>query len=170
MAINIIFCKPDTSYLIPDSGIYQASKKRFILPLYTNTNIDTGIDGRSLFHLYNMSKETQMPSVIKNMMSKVMKKLKTISPIVLQQSPMTKEVLAYFPSARLFAKTNKNMNKDIKKYGNKNIDLLSFCGAENLSGLEKTILKRDEAELSNLKHIHFTFLEKITPEGSKCNL
>lgn len=137
---------------------------RYVLPLYTNTNIHTKLNARELMHLHNMSKDGNVPSAIRNTVEALVEAAKKEAPLLMKDRGTNYEPLAWYPSAQLFAEDNKTIDMLIKK--NKQdfekevkVALLNHAGITlDEKTLDEAIRSRDEAELSNLKHLHYTFL------------
>ena len=145
-----------------DAGI-PGEDARFILPLYTKTNIQTTGDAREFMHLHYMSRQDHIPSIIKETVEEMISKLKEYSPNLFKERETNYEALAWYPSSQLFAMSNKTLEKLIEEKRRKNVALIDNSGIDiSEEGLEKAIKYRDEAELANLKHIHFTFLAPMS--------
>lgn len=133
---------------------------RFHLPLYTKTNIQTSGDVRELQHLHAMNQQGEVPSIVKETINAIIAEGMKVAPASFKNREKNYETLEWFPSAQLFASQNETVNNLIKKYDTpKEVRLLSYSGIEmSKEAIEKAVKKRDEAEISNLKHIHFEFL------------
>ena len=126
---------------------------RFILPLYTRTNIQTSGDARELMHLFHMSKYPSTPSSASAVVNEMIEKASEVAPNLFKDWGNNYEILAWYPSAQLFASENKTVEKIIKKYDYpEKVVYFEFEVDDEL--VDKAIEKRDEAELSNLKHVH----------------
>lgn len=140
-----------------------AEDARFILPLYTRTAIETTLNARELQHLHSMSQKDGVPTEIKDTIEQMVSRAAEVAPRLMQDRKTNYEVLAWFPAPQLFAKRNRTMenlahNSDQLKDGCPT--LMGSCGKGLVTheGIEYAIKERDEAELANLKHYHFTFL------------
>ena len=139
---------------------------RFLLPLYTKTNIQTGGNARELCHLWLMSQQKGVPPIVTAVVDEMMSQAKEKAPYLFEDFGFNYETLAWYPSAQLYTLTN-IMMKDLMKYRGE-ISLINH----NLSGflreaitpqmIEKAVRKKDEAALANLKHIHFEFLVSMS--------
>jgi len=138
---------------------------RYILPLYTRTNIQTTGNARELMHLHYMSRKDNMPTIVKETVEEMIEKLTKAAPKLFKERETNYELLAWYPSSQLFALKNKTMERIIKEYGTKDINVLpraNYGFYLHKEELEKAVKERDEAELANLKHIHYTFLVKMS--------
>lgn len=135
---------------------------RFLLPLYTKTNITTTGNIRELSHLSFMVQYQGMPSVTTLIVKEMIKQVSKITPSLFEDFGFNYEPLSWHPSSQLFAPVNKIINQLIESF-NKEISmpiLLSWSLPFEISSemLEKIIKEKNETELANLKHLHFEFL------------
>lgn len=135
---------------------------RFILPLYTKTNIQTASNARELCHLWQMSHQEGVPSVVTAVVDEMIAQAKEKAPYLFEDFGYNFETLAWYPSSQLFALTNEAIQELIKQHRNskEKTILLSWMSPFEVTAemLERAIKQRKEAELANLKHIHFEFL------------
>jgi thymidylate synthase (FAD) len=135
---------------------------RFLLPLYTKTNIQTGGNARELCHLWQMSHQEGVPSIVTAVVDEMTSQAKERAPYLFEDFGFNYETLAWYPSSQLFAATNETMKKLIESLrGNKKKAILLGWMSPipvTLEILRRAIRGRDEAELSNLKRVHFEFL------------
>ena len=137
---------------------------RFILPLYTKTNIQTGGDARELMHLQSMNSQDEVPSAVRKVVNEMTNEARKVAPKLFKYREKSYETLAWYPSAQLYSTRNETINNLIEEcdYPNKTT-LISYDGIDiNEKSIEKAIKERNEAELANLKHIHFTFLAPMS--------
>jgi len=143
---------------------------RFLLPLYTKTNIQTGGDARELCHLWQMSQREEIPSIVKEVVNEMISQAKEKAPSLFEDFGFNYEALAWYPSAQLYGPRNKMLdelafvNEMNEMYGTaKNVslvehsDCLSFLPTIKKT-IENAVKERNETDLANLKHIHFEFL------------
>ncbi len=136
---------------------------RFVLPLYTKTNIQTTGNARELMHLDGMSRADHIPSVIQETVEAVMSLLRSIAPRKFKDRGMNYEVSTLYPAAQLFAFENKTLKNVIAQYGKADVNLVSKADFPlTEEGVKKAVAERDEAEFANLKHVHYTFLTKMS--------
>lgn len=135
---------------------------RYILPLYTKTNIQTKGNARELMHIHDMSQRKNSPSINKKIINDMVNLTKKIAPKLMKKRNMNYEMLAWYPAPNLFSEKNETLETLIKN----NKTRLKMLGSYSLNITEQNIIKaiknRDESELANLKHIHFTFLSKMS--------
>jgi len=147
-------------------GRLPAEDARFILPLYTRTNIQTGGDARELCHLWKMSQDKGVPPIVRAVVNEMLSQAKRIAPSLFEDFGFNYERLAWYPSVQLYALSNKMLQSLIKRYGRDKDVVLINHNATGLPITEKSIDKavkyRDETELANLKHIHFEFLVSMS--------
>lgn len=142
---------------------------RFILPLYTKTNIQTGGNARELCHLWSMAQEPGVPSIVKEVVEETINQAREVAPYLFEDFGFNYEKIAWRPAPFLFAQENKGMKKIAEEAGHKKVVLISsdtklkqFLDKEII---ERAIQERNEAEISILKHIHFDFLFPISIAG-----
>jgi thymidylate synthase (FAD) len=142
-----------------DAGI-PGEDARFILPLYTLTNIQSGGDAREWLHLEQMSKRPGVPSIVSEVVSSAVSQARSKAPYLFENFGFNYETLAWFPSSQLFSPANQTMRDLISRRGSDKPELLgSLCPIDiTEEGVGRAIKDRDEAEISNLKRIHFEFL------------
>lgn len=157
--------------------LYEEMKKakvpgedaRFILPLYTKTNIQTGGDARELCHLWSMAQNPGVPSIVREVVEEMINQTREVAPYLFEDFGFNYEKIAWRPAPFLFAQENKGMKKIAEEAGHKKVVLISsdtklkqFLDKEVI---ERAIQERNEAEISMLKHIHFDFLFPISIAG-----
>ena len=126
---------------------------RFLLPLYTKTNIQTSGNARELMNLYHMTKQNEVPSAVSGVVNEMIEKAGEIAPNLLKDWGYNYETLAWYPSSQMFASENKTIDEITQKYNYPN-KAVYFEHEISEEAIDKAIQGRDEAELSNLKHIH----------------
>ena len=133
---------------------------RNILPLYTRTNIQTGGDARELMHIRKMAQEKAIPSVVNYTVEKMVKEAECVAPAIFEDTGYNYEVLAWRPSSQLFAETNMTIKNLIEKNNfSESLALLSYSAIDmDSEQIDDAVKNRNEAELANLKHVHFEFL------------
>lgn len=138
---------------------------RFILPLYTKTNITTTGNARELCHLWYMAHREGTPSIVTAVVEKMISQARKETPYLFENFGFNYEPLAWYPSAQLYIPNNPEMNHLIKLCrGNDNVFLINWkipAFFETIftdKMIERGVKEKDEAALANLKHIHFEFL------------
>lgn len=133
---------------------------RFILPLNTKTAIQTLWNARELMHLDSMSQRLGVPEETKDIIKQMIDATKKIAPHLMENRNKNYETLAWNPSAQLYGHSNKTLNTLISTTNDS-----YFFGSISLpfspsdpDVIRRAVEGRDEIELSNLKHYHFTFL------------
>lgn len=138
-----------------------AEDARFPLPLATRTNIQTTGNARELCHLWQMSQIEGVPSVVKAVVEEMILQAKLVAPYLFKDFGANFEVLAWLPAAQVYAPANKTIAELIERVHGK-AALLSwssfFLNHQIKAMVERAVKEKDEAELANLKHIHFEFL------------
>lgn len=146
-------------------GSLPKEDARFPLPLYTKTNIQTAGNARELSHLWMMSQDEGVPSVVKAVADEMLTQAKEVAPYLFEDFGFNYERLAWYPSAQLFTPTNEELQGliDLIKERGKDDDVV-LLGPPQIGipitkrTIEKAVRERDETKLANLKHIHFEFL------------
>ena len=124
---------------------------RFFLPLYTKTNIQTSGDARELMHLYSMNNQGEVPSPVIEVVNEMMAQASARAPNIFKDWGYNYETLAWYPAAQLYSSSNKTANEIIEKY---KPDKATYFEHDLSEGAVDDAAKRDETELSNLKHVH----------------
>jgi len=129
---------------------------RYILPLFTLTNIDTHSNARELSHLLLMSKDEFVPEVIKGLIKEIFRQLEPY--YIFEDMGYNFQQVSFFPSARLFYSDKGFINNFIWKT-NEPV-LMGSCNASLLDRdlLKEVILEENESAISILKHVHFEFV------------
>ncbi|MEM4222263.1 MAG: FAD-dependent thymidylate synthase, partial [archaeon] len=144
-----------------------AEDSRYILPLYVQTNIQTCGNSREFLHLYTMTENSKAPSIVKKIVREIITLAKQRSPNLFEDYGKNTEVLSWYPSAQLFAEKSKLFESIIEKYSKEKTCYLEFK-ADNLDICD-IVSRRNESELSLLKHVHFgTFCTFLTPMSLAC--
>jgi thymidylate synthase (FAD) len=135
---------------------------RFLLPLFTRTNIQTTIDARELCHLWLMSQDACVPTAVKEIVEEMMSQAKVLAPSLFEDFGFNYERLSFYPSSQLFARHNEFVRDLTDYYLGKNEDdavalLIMTHPRIKKELIEEAVRERDEASLANLKHFHFEF-------------
>lgn len=133
---------------------------RFILPLYTVTNIQTIGNARELTHLYLMSKDKGVPSVTRKVIGDMWKILLQRFPILFKYFNIEVMRIRYYPAPQLFNDKNQikisDPNNVVKLIGMFNpLNLHDEIFIEALKNLDETLF-------NILKTIKFTLTVKIS--------
>jgi len=148
-----------------DNGI-PAEDARYVLPLSTRTNIQTGGNARELMHLHDMSNREGVPLIVRDTVNMMIERVKEVAPMLMKKRETNYEVLAWCPSSQLFGMKNGSLDELIDKQGHGKVFLLDYSRvALPHDSVRKAVRERNEAELANLKHFHYTFL---TPMSLSC--
>lgn len=144
-----------------------AEDARYLLPLYTRTNIQTAVNARELCHLWAMSNKDSVPSVVKAVVNEMMSLAKKEAPYLFENFGANYEILAWYPSSQLFAENNETMDRLVDRWATKDrrvalLDQPLLNEAITAETIREAIQNRNEAELANLKHIHFEFLAPMS--------
>ncbi len=128
---------------------------RYILPLFTLTNISTHGNVREFSHLLLMSQDEFVPEVIKDLIKEIFRQLKSQ---LFEDMGYNFQRMSFFPSARLFYSDKGFVLNDFISRTNKPL-LLGSSNASFLTRdlLKKAILEENEGAISILKHVHFEF-------------
>jgi len=139
---------------------------RFLLPLYTRTNIQTIVGARELCHLWLMSQDAGVPSAAKSVVDEMMYQAKKKAPDLFEDFGFNYERLSWYPSSQLFALANETVSRLVNRRqpGNQKAFLLGCVVPFEVTPevLQRAVKERNEAELANLKHIHFEFLAPMS--------
>ena len=142
-----------------------AEDARFILPLYTKTAIETTLNARELQHLDSISRRDGIPTEVRNTIEQMVSQAAEKAPRMMQNRVANYEVLSWYPSSQLFARKNNTICEWLDEINRKYpVDLIDYTGRPLMSSrdIDNAIKSRDEAELANLKHYHFTFMAQMS--------
>ena len=135
-----------------------AEDARYILPLNTKTAIQTMLSARELMHLYSMSKRPGVPSEVRDTLERMYQLARDIAPRLMEDRGTNFEILSWYPSLQLFGEPNQTLVQLITFEDSKGVRLFSSSSLPMTEeAIRRAIVDRDEAELANLKHYHFTF-------------
>src|SRR3989344_1512007 len=140
---------------------------RYILPLYTKTNIQTAISARELCHLRVMSNTEATPYIVWLVVEEMWRLAHEEAQHLFTDFGFNYEPLAWYPSSQLFAEKNLTMKRLIDKYAEKDYKAVLLYQpwliyAITAETIREAVCNRNEAELANLKHLHFEFLAKMS--------
>jgi thymidylate synthase (FAD) len=138
---------------------------RFLLPLYTKTNITTTGNARELCHMWQMSQRKGVPSIVRAVVDEMISLAKGKAPYLFEDYGFNYETLAWYPSAQLYSLRNPLINDLLKSFkGDKRVTLIGHNANFLRWGIsiEKAVKERDETELANLKHVHFEFFISLS--------
>jgi len=147
-------------------GGIPAEDARFILPLSTRTNITTIGDVRELVHLEHMSKNSMVPSVVRNIVESMVSQAEGLAPMLFANCRKGYDPINYRPAAQLYAAKNQTINLLIKYLNDQNhykgpsnrVTFLDSSAPSYFNDCMERGIKGDESSLANLKHVHFSFL------------
>jgi thymidylate synthase ThyX len=126
---------------------------RYVLPLYTRTNIQTIGDARELTHLHSISDHGFVPSAARSVVEEMIAKASVVAPKLFKRRETNYETLAWYPAAQLYAPKNMTMESIIASA--KDPDHAHFISHKlETETIMMAVQERDEAELANLKHSH----------------
>ncbi len=139
--------------------LYEEMKKagvpgedaRYILPLYTKTNIQTAGNARELSHLFWMTEHSDAPSEVKEVVKSMREKAEETAPGLFRNWGYNYEVLAWYPSSQLYS-DNPLMDEIVQANKSNEVKLVEHPIPEGI--IQKAVAERDEALLSLLKHSH----------------
>jgi thymidylate synthase (FAD) len=146
-----------------EAGI-PAEDARFLLLLYTKTNITTFGNVRELCHLNWMSHRPGVPKIITEVVDEMISQASKMVPDMFEDFGFNYEPLSWYPSSQLFTETNQTINQIIKEKGREEVVSLGWMSPFEVTSeiLKRAVTERNEAELANLKHIHFEFLVQMS--------
>ncbi|MBU1203677.1 MAG: FAD-dependent thymidylate synthase [Nanoarchaeota archaeon] len=133
---------------------------RFILPLYTKTTIQSAWNARELMHLDSIVDRFPILNETRDTIKQMVLSAKRVAPQLMEKRENNYEVLSWFPSSQLFANKNQSLEDYLERGGHSLVVSLidSSKIKMNPKNIEKAVMEKDEVELANLKHYHFTFL------------
>ncbi|MCD6500821.1 FAD-dependent thymidylate synthase [bacterium] len=143
-------------------GGIPAEDARFVLPLYAKTNITTTGNARELCHISSMAHRPGVPRVSTEVVDEMINQASNVAPYLFEDYGFNYEVLSWYPSSQLFALENPTL-KNLINSSQKDPTMPRLLGWMSPFKITPKTLKqavrgRDEAELANLKHLHFEFL------------
>lgn len=135
---------------------------RYILPLNTLTSIQSKGNAREWMNAHYSSTNNPVPGIVTDIMNGIIDLTKDFAPRAMKNRDNNYIVQAWYPATQLYAEEN-TLVDSITKKSNKDVSLIdkSFIG----NGIDDTrkrqfiekAFKGDQASLSVLKHIHFTY-------------
>ncbi len=125
---------------------------RYLLPLYSKTNIQTTGNVRELGHLFYMAKHKEIPSSVKNVISKMKNKVGQVTSNIFNYWNEDINYHATYPSAQIFL-NNETLDEIIKEKNYPN-DVLYINYKISEEAFKRAIVEKNEAEYANLKNIH----------------
>lgn len=139
-----------------------AEDARFPLSLYTKTNIASSDNARELCHVRLMAHRPGVSSVTTEIVDDLVSQCAQKTPFLFEDFGFNYEPLSWYPAAQLFAPTNSTIKDLIKSHRDDSSGVL-FLGSMSTfpvtpEMMARAVKEKDEAELANLKHIHFEFL------------
>ena len=143
---------------------------RFILPLATYTNIQTAGTARELSHLKKMAEKSISPVINKQVVERMITLASEQAPALFEDYGSNYEEIFWYPSPQLFAGKNETLTYLINqlRHSSEDVILVGKSVPELFNSLlmqkeiDRAIADRDEAFLSSLKHVHFTFLSRMS--------
>ncbi|MDO8558906.1 MAG: FAD-dependent thymidylate synthase [bacterium] len=181
--VNSAYGKKAEEILSASFRLYEKMSKagipdedaRYILPLYTRTNIQTLGNARELCHLWKMthSPKVEAPSIVMAVVDEMIAQASNLAPYLFEDFRFNHETLAWYPSAQIYASHNETMEELIRERSGMGEKMSEPVFLSNDRGyfryltiseerIERAIKEKDEAELANLKHIHFEFLASMS--------
>ncbi len=125
---------------------------RYLLPLYSKTNIQTVGNPRELGHLFYMADNHKIPFSVKEVMNQMKEQTDKVAPNLFKYWKKDINYFATYPSAQLFME-NKTLDEIIKQ--NNYPESVSYIDYEiSTESFKRAILEKTEAEYANLKNIH----------------
>ncbi len=125
---------------------------RYLLPLYSKTNIQTTGNVRELGHLFYMADSHKIPSSVKEVINQMKEKSDKTAPNLFKYWKKDINYFATYPSAQLFME-NKTFDEIIKQ-NNYPENVLYVDYEISNESFKKAIVEKNEAEYANLKNIH----------------
>jgi thymidylate synthase (FAD) len=150
-------------YNMVENGVPKEDA-RFILPLYTVTNIQTTGNARELTHLFLMARDDGVPKITGKLVNDALSKAMEIAPELFKDRGPNYYRVRYYPAPRLFAKENRYMRKIIEEHDADPVALLSYDEPFTLdeNELKKALKDEDEKFFGLLKHNVYVFLTKMS--------
>ncbi|MBU0760755.1 MAG: FAD-dependent thymidylate synthase [Nanoarchaeota archaeon] len=151
-------------YEIMQSAGVPGEDARFILPLYTKTAIQSLWSARELKHLDFMARRGGVLSEVKDTVEQMVEQARSAAPKLMENRGANYEVLSWMPSSQLFARNNLTLSELIGDVGDGSGPVLLSSSKIPMGEeqIRRAVEERDEAELANLKHFHFTYLAHLS--------
>ena len=137
---------------------------RFVIPLYTVTNIQTVGNARELTHIYLISKDKGIPPITKMMIEKMITEASHEAPELFIDRKANFNRLRYYPSPNLFASKNKYVRRIIEEYNPNTLTLISYNHPFKVKKKEllKALKENDEKYFAMLRYNTYLFLAKMS--------
>lgn len=139
---------------------------RYVIPLYTVTNIQTTGNARELTHLYIMSLDENIPTITKYVINKMWRELNSRYPLLFADRRINMNRIRYYPAPQIFCLKD-YIDEVISSLDNIKInevklinyvDLVKFPGKK----IFEAVLHGDESALSILKLNKYIFASKMS--------
>jgi thymidylate synthase (FAD) len=150
-------------YTMAENGVPKEDA-RFILPLYTVTNIITVGNARELTHLLLMAKEDGVPKITRELIEKAIAEAGRKAPNLFLDRGPNYNKLRYYPAPNLFTKTNNHIKNIIRRLRPDPVRMLSYTEPFEIDEdeLKDALKKDDERYFGLLKNIGYTFIVKMS--------
>ena len=150
-------------YKMVEDGVPKEDA-RFVIPLYTVTNIQTVGNARELTHLYLMSKDKGIPPITKKIVGEMIKLAsQEASELFMDRGPNFNR-LRYYPAPNLFTSRNIYIEKLIEEYKPDTVTMISYNQPFKImeDELLKALKENDERYFAMLRHNTYLFLAKMS--------
>lgn len=137
---------------------------RFVIPLYTVTNIQTVGNARELTHTYLMSMDDGVPPITKRLIKEMLDEASEEAPELFKDRGPNFNRTRYYPAPNLFSLENKYMKKVVEEYRRNNVTLLSYSQPFKIyeEDIIRALKNNDEKYFSLLKYDKYLFLVKMS--------
>jgi len=154
-------------YKMVDSGIPKEDA-RYVIPLYTVTNIQTVGNARELTYLKILSEDEGVPTVSKNIVKKIIDEASKKSPNLFRKWGENYNILRYYPAPNLFRKPYDNIDKFIDSHKKKvkyvRARLYSYSISYKIKekDVKKALQERDKGILTLLRNNTYNLILKMS--------
>ncbi len=150
-------------YKMVEDGVPKEDA-RFVIPLYTVTNIQTVGNVRELTHIYLMSKDKGIPPITRKLIEKMNAEASHNAPELFINRGANFNRLRYYPSPNLFSLENRYVRRIIEEYKPGTLTLISYNHPFKVEEEEliKALKENDEKYFTMLRYNTYLFLAKMS--------
>ena len=149
-------------YKMVEDGVPKEDA-RFVIPLYTVTNIQTVGNARELTHVYLMSRDRYIPPIIRKIVEDMIRSASEEAPELFINRGANFNGVRYYPAPNLFGE-NRYLRGVIEEHKKDNIALISYNQSFKIreNELINALKENDESYFAMLRHNVYLFLVKMS--------
>ncbi len=159
--VDLIHKSIDLYYEMVDEGVPKEDA-RYVIPLYTVTNIQTVGNAREFTHLMLISRQSGVPTAAREVVDKIMDRLREVAGDLFQEYGENLNILKYFPAPNMF-RWRRLLIDDYAEAG-KAPQLITYSEVYRPSQeeLHDALLRKDYAFLMMLRNNSYKVVVKMS--------